>query len=73
MPLDIPSSELSAVVLAAFECAPGPLTMAALKRALTKPFRIQNGLWDAVLWLIAERRVHPWPGTFLLPIFPTAH
>ncbi len=62
MPLDIPSSDLSAVVLAAFERAPGPLTLAALKLTLTKPFRIQNRLRDTVLWLIAEGRVHRWPG-----------
>ena len=62
MPLDIPSSDLSAVVLAAFERAPGPLTLAALKRTLTKPFRMQNSLRDAVLWLVAEGRVHRWSG-----------
>ncbi|MDQ3775835.1 MAG: hypothetical protein M3461_16540 [Pseudomonadota bacterium] len=62
MPLDIPSSDLSAVVLAAFEHPPGPLTLAALKRTLTKPFRMQNSLRDAVLWLVAEGRVHRWPG-----------
>ena len=32
MPSGISSSEVSAVVLAAFERAPGPLTLAALKR-----------------------------------------
>jgi hypothetical protein len=62
MPLDIPSSDLSAVVLAAFERAPAPLTLAALKRTLTKPFRMQNSLRDAVLWLVAEGRLHRWPG-----------
>ena len=62
MPLNIPSYDLSAVVLAAFERAPGPLTLAALKRTLTKPFRMQNSLRDAVLWLVAEGRVHRWSG-----------
>ena len=33
MPSGIPSYELSAVVLAAFERAPGPLILAALKPA----------------------------------------
>ena len=63
MPLNIPSSELSAVVSAAFERASGPLTIAALKKALTKPFRVQNSLRDTVLRLVAEGRVHRWPGT----------
>jgi hypothetical protein len=63
MPLDIPSSELSAVVLAAFEHAPGPLTMAALKKALTKPFQKQGALQEAVSALVADGRLHLWSGT----------
>ena len=63
MPLDIPSSELSAIVLAAFERAPGPLTMAALRKALTKPFQKQGVLQEAVSALVAEGRLHLWAGT----------
>jgi len=61
MLLDIPSSELFTVVLAAFERAPGPLTIAALKKALTKPFQKQGALQEAVSALVAERRIHLWP------------
>jgi hypothetical protein len=63
MPSGIPSSEVSAVVLAAFERAPGPLTLAALKKAMTKPFQAQGSLREAVSGLMAEGRIHRWPGT----------
>ena len=63
MPSGIPSSEVSAVVLAAFERAPGPLTLAALKKALTKPFQAQSSLCEAVSGLMAEGRIHRWSGT----------
>ena len=51
------------MVLAAFERAPGPLTLAALKKALTKPFQAQGTLREAVSGLMAEGRIHRWPGT----------
>ncbi|MGH8572109.1 MAG: hypothetical protein ACREX8_05980, partial [Gammaproteobacteria bacterium] len=54
---------MSAVVLAAFERAPGPLTLAALRKALTKPFQAQGSLCEAVSGLRAEGRIHRWPGT----------
>ncbi|MGH8478299.1 MAG: hypothetical protein ACREXK_01665 [Gammaproteobacteria bacterium] len=63
MPSGIPSSELSTVVLTAFERAPGPLALAALKKALTKPFQAQASLREAVSVLRAEGRIHRWPGT----------
>jgi hypothetical protein len=63
MPSGTPSSEVSAVVLAAFERAPGPLSLAALKKALTKPFQAQGSLREAVSGLMAEGRIHRWPGT----------
>jgi DNA-binding HxlR family transcriptional regulator len=64
MPSGIPpSSEVSAVVLRAFERAPGPLTLAALKKALTKPFQAQGILSEALSGLMAEGRIHRWPGT----------
>jgi len=63
MPSGIPSSEVSAVVLAAFERAPGPLTLAALKKALTKPFQAEGSLCESVSGLTAEGRMHRWPGT----------
>lgn len=59
----IPSSEVSAVVLAAFERAPGPLTLAALKKALTKPFQAPDIVREALSGLMAEGRIHRWPGT----------
>ncbi len=62
MPSGIPSSEVSAVVLAAFERAPGPLTLAALKKALTKPFQAPGILREALSGLMAEGRIHRWPG-----------
>jgi hypothetical protein len=61
MPSGIPSYEVSAVVLAAFERAPGPLTLAALKKALIKPLQAQGILREAVSGLMAERRIHRWP------------
>jgi hypothetical protein len=63
MPSGIPPAEVSYVVLAAFERAPGPLTLAALKKALTKPFQAQGILREAVSGLLAEGRIHRWPGT----------
>jgi hypothetical protein len=62
MPSGIPSSELCAVVLAAFEGAPRPLTLAALKKAVTKPFQAQGGLREAVSGLVAQGRLYRWPG-----------
>lgn len=62
MPSGIPSSEVSAVVLAAFERAPGPVTLAALKKARTKPFQAQGSLREALSGLMAEGRIHRWPG-----------
>ena len=62
MPSGIPSSEVSAVVMAAFERAPGPLTLAGLEKALTKPFQAQDTLREAVSGLMAEGRIHRWPG-----------
>ena len=50
------------MVLAAFERAPGPLTLAALKKALTKPFQAEGTLREAVSGLMAEGRIHRWPG-----------
>ncbi|MGH8566968.1 MAG: hypothetical protein ACREXU_02880 [Gammaproteobacteria bacterium] len=63
MPSGIPSSEVSVVGLAAFERAPGPLTLAALKKAPTKPFQAPGILREALSGLMAEGRIHRWPGT----------
>jgi len=57
------TTELREVVLEACARAPGPMTVATLKKALTKPFREEAPLREALAALLAEGQLHIWPGT----------